>query len=73
MYHNCREDIKYSKIDYSTKLTEDLAPFSKYIHTKDWGTFKIRKNGRLFLMIGTELVRVQFKGSYFDGFRKESK
>lgn len=30
----------------------------KIIQTKDWGDFKIRKNGRYRLRIGNEIVRV---------------
>ena len=49
---------KISDRNITTKLTDDVSPNSKYIHTEDWGSFKVRKNGRVRLSIEGELVRV---------------
>ena len=40
-----------------TELSQSVGPGDKIIHTKDWGSFKLRKNGRVKLMIDNEFIR----------------
>jgi len=47
----------------STILIRKIKKGSKYIFTKDWGNFKLRKNGRFSFLIGKgkkgEIVKCQ--------------
>ena len=66
-YHSFLEKIKVKRgKNFYTPLKDAIGPGSKHIHTRGWGTFKIRKNGGLRLLVGSEIIRVQLKGSYFD-------
>ena len=71
-YANCREEVrKFKSKDFATELSQSISPIDRIIHTKDWGDFKVRRNGRIKLSIGNEVVRVQYKGSYFDYTEKK--
>jgi hypothetical protein len=59
----------YSMNNMKAKLTDNAEVSSKYLYTDLWGPLKLRKNGALRFCVGDEIVRVQYKGSYFD--RKE--
>ncbi len=47
---------------FRTNLSESIKVGDKIIKTKDWGSFKLRKNGKVILSLGTgnkrDLVRV---------------
>lgn len=55
-YANCRDEVKTKNI--TTELSNDVSPGDEIIYTKDWGRFKVRKNGRHILEIGGEIIRV---------------
>jgi len=40
-----------------TELLEATELQTKIIKTKDWGDFRVRKNGRIALKIGDEIIR----------------
>jgi hypothetical protein len=63
-YANCRDKVKtVNRGNTVTELSQSTSPGDKLIHTKDWGSFKVRKNGRIWLHIGDEIIRVQqYKG-----------
>lgn len=50
-FHSLNEKV-------STELATATKPGDKIIRTKDWGDFKVRKNGRITVKIGDEIVRV---------------
>jgi len=53
------EEIKFRTLDtYKTTILDNLKPGDKIIRTKDWGDFKLRKNGRVILSIGNEIIKV---------------
>lgn len=52
---NSAYNFKIKNITY--KLIKDLKPKDKIIYT-DMGNFKIRKNGRYRLRIGSEVIRI---------------
>ena len=55
-YANCCDEIKIKNI--TTELSNDVSPGDRIIYTKDWGRFRVRKNGRRILEIGNEIIRV---------------
>jgi len=59
-------NFKFKIRNIQSKIIRDINPCDRFIYTKDFGSFKIRKNGKLKLMIDDELIRVQYKGSYFE-------
>jgi len=40
-----------------TELSQAVTPEDKIIYTKNWGMFKVRKNGRVILKIEDDYVR----------------
>jgi len=58
LFHSHRELVfNFPTENITTKLSDDYNPIDKYLHTNDWGSFKFRKNGRIRLMVGGELIR----------------
>jgi len=56
------EEFKFKIKNITTTTLDNLKPGDKIIRTKDWGDFKIRKNGKYRLKIGNEIVRVSRYG-----------
>ena len=50
--------LKFKIKNITTTLLKDLKLGDKIIQTKEWGNFKVRKNGRYQIYIGNEFVRV---------------
>ena len=57
-YVNCGDKVQNMEIkNIVTELSQAVTPIDRIIHTKDWGSFKLRKNGRIRLRVGNDIIR----------------